>query len=473
MASDRAARLLRQGCQRSMGVGALWARLVLRTMNAPPVRYAKNGTVHIAYSVLGDGPFDMIWCGGFVTHLEQAWEFPPLARMKRRLASFCRLIDFDKRGVGLSDRRSVVASLEEHMDDIRAVLDDAGSKKTVFLGVSEGGPAALLFAATYPERVSAVVAVGSYACAMRDPSQPWGATREQMEDFRKFLIANWGTGKDIGFWAPTAKNDQAYRDWWVKLERYGASPGAVADLTALYPDIDVRHALPLIQAPMLVIHAKNDRAIPVQAARVLAEKVPNARLVELDSVDHAPWLGDQDRVVEEIETFLSVDHSPPELERTLATVLCTDIVNSTAQAAADGDARWLRTIEAHNQIARREIERYRGRLIKTLGDGVLAIFDGPARAVRCAAAMRSEFSALGLSTRAGLHTGEVMFTGDDIEGIAVNIAARVAAQAGPGEVLTSATVRDLVIGSGLAFEDRGARTLKGVPGSWSICAAMV
>lgn len=440
-------------------------------MNIPATHYARNGDVHIAYSVVGDGPIDLVWCGGFVTHLEHAWEFPPLARMRRGLAGFSRLICFDKRGVGLSDRRNVVASLEVHMDDLRAVLDAAGASRPVLMGVSEGGPTSLLFTATYPDRVSALVLVNTYASMMRDESQPWGFTREAMEKWRQYLIDHWGGAVGLSQWAPSAKDDPAYVAWWAQHLKLGASPGAVADMTALYPDIDVRHALPLIHAPTLVLHARGDRAVPVEAGRNIAAAISGARLIELDSVDHAPWLGDLDRIVEEIELFLTGGHSEAVLDRVLATVLYTDLVNSTAQAATAGDAKWLQLMAQHEEIARREVERGRGRVIKMLGDGLLATFDGPARAVRCAIAMRTALGTLGLSMRAGLHTGEIRLSADDIGGIAVNIAARIVDLADPGEILASRTVRDLVIGSGVSFEDRGRRKLKGVPGSWSLCAA--
>jgi len=442
-------------------------------MIPPKPQYAKNGDVYIAFSTCGDAPIDLIWCGGFATHLENAWEFPPLARMKSRIAGFSRLIDFDKRGVGLSDRKSAVASLEVHMDDIRAVLDAAGSKRAVLFGLSEGVPAALLFAATFPERVSALVLIGGFASLLRDESQPWAFTRDGLEAFREATIAAWGTSAGVEHYAQSAKDDPIYKTWWEKQTRLAASPGAVADMMALYPDIDVRSALPLVQARTLVIHAKGDTAVPVQASRLIAAKVPNARLIELDSNDHAPWLGDQDRIIEEIETFLTGQHSTPVQERTLSTVLYTDIVGSTTRAATVGDDKWNEIMREHNDIARREIERGRGRLIKTLGDGVLATFDGPARAIRCAASIRSALGTLGVPIRAGLHTGEVAFDSQDISGMAVNIAARVVQLAESGEVLTSSTVRDLVIGSGLEFEDRGIHALKGVPGSWTLCAVRV
>ncbi len=439
-------------------------------MSIPATHYTRNGDVHIAYSVVGDGPIDLVWCGGFVTHLEHAWEFPPLARMRRRLSDFSRLICFDKRGVGLSDRKNVVASLEVHMDDLRAVLDAVGASRPVLLGISEGGPTSLLFTATYPDRVAALVLINTYASMMQDESQPWGFTREAMEKWRQHLVANWGGPVGLSLWAPTAKNDAAYAAWWAQHLKLGASPGAVADMTALYPDIDVRHALPLIHAPTLVLHATGDRAVPVQAGRSIAQAIPGARLIELESIDHAPWLGDLDRIVNEIEVFLTGRHSEATLDRVLATVLYTDIVNSTAQAVSAGDAKWLQLMTQTEEIARREVERGRGRVIKMLGDGLLATFDGPARALRCAEAMRAALGTLGLSIRAGLHTGEIRLGPDDIGGIAVNIAARIVDLAEPGELLASRTVRDLVIGSGVTFEDRGRRKLKGIPGSWSLCA---
>ncbi|MBI1186608.1 MAG: alpha/beta fold hydrolase [Alphaproteobacteria bacterium] len=440
-------------------------------MTVPPTRYARNGDVHIAYSTSGDGPIDLVWCAGFVTHLEYAYEYPRLAHLIRRLGGFTRLVRFDKRGVGLSDRRNVVASFETHMDDLRAVMDAAGVERAAIMGVSEGGPTALLFAATYPERVSALVLVNSYACQMRDEDQPWGFAASDVELWRQHMVDNWGRAIGLSQWAPSVKNDAVYKAWWEQYLKLGASPGAVADMTALYPHIDVRNVLPVIQAPTLVIHAAGDRAVPIQSGRALASAIPNARLVELDSVDHAPWLGDLERVVEEIEVFLTGQPSAPALDRVLATVLYTDLVDSTAQAAKAGDARWGQLMSEHETIARREIERASGRTIKFLGDGVLATFDGPVRAIRCAQAMRAAMATLGVEMRAGLHTGEISLAAADVGGIAVNIAARIVERAGPGDVLTSSTVRDLVIGSGVGFDDRGVHELKGVPGTWTLCAA--
>lgn len=440
-------------------------------MRAPPVRYVKNGDTHIAYSVIGEGPIDIVFVLGFVTHLDVMWEHPPLARMLKRLSSFSRLILFDKRGVGLSDRAQAVSTLEERMDDMRAVMDDSGVKRAAIMGVSEGAPMSLLFAATYPERVQALVIFGGYATMHARDDHP-GLDPEILAAFRVRMIERWGTPWSLRYWAPTMKDDPAFREWWARYLRMSASPGAADALMALYPEIDVRHVLKTISAPTLVMHPEEDLIAPIGAGEYIAAHTPGARLVRIPGIDHLPWVGaNADRVVEETQEFLTGAPAPAEHDRVLATVLYTDIVESTAHAARLGDAQWRKVLDAHAALSAREIGRARGRLVKSTGDGVLATFDGPARAVRCAAALREGAGQLGITLRAGLHTGEIeLMDDDDVSGIAVHIGARVAALAGAGEIFASGTVKDLVTGSGIAFADRGAHALKGVPGEWRLFA---
>ncbi|MGE0045293.1 MAG: alpha/beta fold hydrolase [Hyphomonadaceae bacterium] len=440
-------------------------------MDVPETRYVKNGDTYIAYAVLGEGPIDLVLVLGFATHLELMWEHPPLARMLRRLASFSRLILFDKRGVGLSDRAQVVATLEERMDDVRAVMDAVGSERAAILGVSEGAPMSLLFAATYPERVQALIIFGGYTTVTPREDHPAGFERAFLDAFNGRMVERWGTPWSVKFWAPSMRQDPAFRAWWPRYLKMAASPGAATSLMSLYPEIDVRHALKTISAPTLVLHPEQDLISPLGAGQYIAEHVKGARLVVLPGADHLPWVGaNADRLSDETQEFLTGARAAPEPDRVLATVLYTDIVNSTAHAATMGDARWRGMLDEHASLARREIDRARGRLVKTTGDGVLATFDGPARAVRCASALRAGVARLGLSMRAGLHAGEIELMGDEVSGIAVHIGARIAAMAGEGEILTSSTVKDLVTGSGIGFAERGAHALKGVPGEWRVFA---
>jgi pimeloyl-ACP methyl ester carboxylesterase len=439
--------------------------------SVPETRYTKSGDVHIAYQVLGDGPLDLVFVPGFVSHLEYQWEEPSSARVLRRLASFARLIRFDKRGTGLSDRGGPVPTLEQRMDDVRAVMDAVGSRRAALLGVSEGGPMSLLFAATHPDRTSALVLYGSYARRAWAPDHPWGRTEADMSALFERMDREWGGPVGIETWAPSRAHDERYLRWWSNYLRLSASPGGAIDVMRMNMQIDVRHVLPAIRVPTLVLHRTGDRLTMVEQARYMARAIPGARLVELAGDDHSPFTGDQDAIVGEIEEFLTgIRHSPEESDRVLATVLFTDIVNSTARAAALGDRRWREILSQHHEAVRRELERFRGKEIDTAGDGFLAVFDGPARAIRCAGRIVDAVRSVGLDVRAGLHTGECELVGDKVSGIAVHIGARVAALAAPGEVLVSSTVKDLVAGSGLAFEPRGAHTLKGVPGEWAVFA---
>jgi class 3 adenylate cyclase len=434
----------------------------------PETHYAKSGDVNIAYQVLGEGPLDLVLVPGFVSHLELDWEEPRYAHFLERLASFSRLILFDKRGTGLSDRPGGLPDLETRMDDVRAVMDAARSERAALFGYSEGGPMAILFAATYPERTSALVLYGAYA-KRQDPDDdyPWCPTTEEREAYAAEVEHTWGAEADLGTMAPNA--DDAMVRWWRRRARASASPGAARDLILMNSQIDVRHVLPSARVPTLCLHRTGDHDTRVEEGRYIAERIPGARFVELAGEDHFPSIRG-DEIVDEVEEFLTGVRRGPQPDRLLATVLFTDIVGSTVKAAEVGDRRWRELLELHNATVRRELERFRGREVGTVGDGFLAVLDGPARAIRCACAIRDAILALGLEIRAGLHTGEVEIVGDDVAGIAVHTGARVAALARAGEVLVSQTVKDLVAGSGIEFEERGEHELKGVPGMWRLYA---
>ncbi len=439
-------------------------------MKRPDIRYVRSGDTHIAYQVAGDGPIDLVFVPGFVSHLEYQWELPAGARLFERLTSFSRLIRFDKRGTGLSDRAVDVPTLEQRMDDVRVVMDAVRSERAAVFGISEGGPMCALFAATYPGRTSALILYGSFARIAWAADLPWGRTMEEQQARLASFERSWGTGAIVESFAPSTAADVGIRQWWANFERLSASPGAMLTTLRMNYEIDARHILPLIQVPTLVVHRTGDRVVRVEHGRYLAERIPNARYVELPGTDHAPWAGDVDALTSEIEEFLTGVRREAEPDRVLATLVFTDIVGSTERAASLGDHRWRGLLEQHHAAIRRELARFRGLEIDTAGDGFLATFDGPARAIRCAAAISDAVGTLGLQVRAGLHTGEVELMGGRIGGIAVHIGARVAAEAGPGEILVSHTVKDLVAGSGLRFADRGIRTLKGVPGEWRLFA---
>jgi pimeloyl-ACP methyl ester carboxylesterase len=434
-------------------------------MPVPETRYARSGDVHIAYSVTGDGPIDLVYVPGFVSHLELNWEDAAYARFLRRLASFSRLIVFDKRGTGMSDRvpADALPSLETRMDDVRAVLDAAGSERAALLGVSEGGPMCALYAATYPQRTTALIMLASYAV------EDWPDA--QIEAFCAWIEGHWGDGAEpLKLLAPSIAGDMHAQNWLGTYFRTAASPGAAIALTRMNSHIDVRDILHAVRVPALVLHRAGDGNIPPTLGREVAAAIPGARFVEVPGGDHFPWVGDQDAILAEIEEFLTGERPHHEPDRVLATVMYTDIVSSTEQLASVGDRKWHDLLEAHNVVVRRELARFRGREVSTAGDSFLATFDGPARAIRCARAIEDALRPLGIEVRAGLHTGECEIIGDDIGGIAVHTGARVAALAGGGEVLVSSTVKDLVAGSGIEFTDRGAHALKGVPGEWRIFA---
>jgi pimeloyl-ACP methyl ester carboxylesterase len=434
----------------------------------PETRYAKSGNVNIAYQVVGDGPLDLVFVLGWVSHLDYIWEESGYARFLRRLASFSRLILFDKRGTGLSDRGVELPTLEQRMDDVRAVMDAVGAERAALAGMSEGGPMCALFAATYPERTSALIMIGSYARRLWAPDYQWATTAEEHEAFLQVIEQGWGGPVGLAMRAPSLADDEWFRKWWATYLRMSASPGAALALTAMNAEIDVRNVLPVVSVPTLIIHRSGDRAIPVESGRHLATHIPGARLAELPGDDHLPFVGDQDVILDEIEEFLTGMRHGGDLDTVLATVLFTDIVGSTERAIQEGDRRWRELLEAHHALVRQELGRFRGREVNTMGDGFLATFDGPARAIRCASAIATGLQRLGLQIRAGVHTGECQLVGDQVGGIAVHTGARIAALAGPGEVLVSSTVKDLVAGSGLQFEDRGMHRLKGIADEWRL-----
>lgn len=439
----------------------------------PETRYARSGSVNIAYQVIGDGPFDLVYVPGWVTNLEYAWENPLVERYYQRLASFSRLILFDKRGTGLSDRVPISAlpTLEQRMDDVRAVMDAVGTERAALFGHSEGGNMCVLFAATYPDRTIALVTYGIYVKRIWSPDYPWAPTPEERESWLNRVAKDWGGVVDLDTLAPSLAHDPEFRRWWSTYLRVSASPAAAVALGRMNTQIDVTAILPTVSVPTLVLHRVGDRDIRIEEARYIADHIPGARLVEFPGDDHLPWTRDMDLALDEVERFLTGSIRRPVSDRVLATVLFTDIVDSTAMAASLGDERWREVLETHLMRARRELERFRGREIKTTGDGFLATFDGPARAIRCACAIRDSARGGGLEIRAGLHTGECEVLNGDIGGIAVHIASRVVAEADPGEVLVSRTVKDLVAGSGIELEGRGRHQLKGLDAEWQLFAA--
>jgi pimeloyl-ACP methyl ester carboxylesterase len=436
----------------------------------PTTRYARSGTVSIAYQVVGDGPRDLVNVAGWVSHLEAGWDEPRQARFRRRLASFSRLILFDKRGTGMSDRVADrdLPTLEERMDDVRAVMDAADSERAAIVGQSEGGGMAMLFAATYPERTTALITIGAYSRRIWDPEYPWAPTPEERQQFFDWIEGNWGGEVDPSTLAPSLALDEAFKQELARYFRLSASPGSALALAKMNTQIDVRQVLPTIRVPTLVLHRTGDMDANIAEGKYIAERIPGAKFVELPGVDHLPWAGNQEDILDEIEEFLTGIRPVPQPDRMLATVLFTDIVGSTERAASLGDKAWRDALEQHHALVRRELAHFRGQEISTTGDGFLATFDGPARAVRCAVTIRDRLRESGLEVRAGVHTGECERMGDNIGGLAVHIGARVAGLAGPGEVLASSTVKDLVSGSGIVFEDRGSQSLKGVPGEWRL-----
>ena len=439
---------------------------------ARTIRYADSDGTQIAYEVFGSGPRDLVFVHGWVTNLELLWEQPRVARALERLGSFCRVINFDKRGTGLSDRVPIehLPTLEQRMDDVRAVMDAVRSERAILFGHSEGGPMCALFAAAYPERTEALIMYGSFAARHREPDYPCAPTFEERERHKRALREGWGGMMHLPDLAPGVMGDDEFVEWWTRYLRSSASPAAAVALTSMNTETDVRAVLPTIRVPTLIIHRRDDRRVDVRGSRWMAQQIPDVRYVELPGEDHLIW-ADPNPIFDVVEEFVTGVPPAEVPDRVLMTVLFTDIVASTETAAAAGDAAWRRTLDRHDELVRRYVRRYKGWEIKSTGDGFLAAFDGPARAVRCAQAIADSVVTLGLEIRAGLHTGEVEIRSDDIRGLAVHIAARVAALAGGGEVRTSRTVRDLVAGSGISFISQGTRELKGVPGDWEIFAA--
>lgn len=436
-------------------------------MDLPETRYARSGELNIAYQVLGEGPLDVVFVPGIISHLDLQWGIPGTQRFFERLASFSRVILFDKRGTGLSDPIAGPAPLEERMDDLRAVMDAAGSKRAAIIGLSEGGPLAILFSATYPERVSALALCGTFACSTLDAADnPGGEASVQAELAIRETMREWGSGKTMRLFAPSTEGTPM-RQGMAAFERSAASPRMAHALWDMATEIDVRDVLPTIGVPTLVVHREHE-LVPVEHARYMASHIPGAKLVVLPGEDHIPFFGDVDRYVGEIEAFLTSPLAEQLPERVLTTVLFTDIISSTEQASELGDRRWRELLEEHYSLVRELLERFRGREVSTTGDGFLASFDGPARAIRCGQALIERLSDSGISIRAGIHTGECEVIGDDLAGIAVHIGARIAALGRPRELLVSSTVKDLVVGSGISFEHHGEHALKGVSDPWRV-----
>ncbi|HVF43165.1 MAG TPA: alpha/beta fold hydrolase [Pyrinomonadaceae bacterium] len=436
----------------------------------PETMYARSGEVNIAYQVVGNAPLDIVFVMGWVSHLEYFWREPSFARFLTRLASFSRLILFDKRGTGLSDRVPInkLPTLEQRMDDVRAVMDAVGSERAALIGVSEGGPMCSLFAATYPEKTLALVMMGTYAKRVRDDDYPWAPTAEERRHFFEEIRQHWGGPVGLEERAPTVAHDPRFREWWATYLRMGASPGAALALTQMNAEIDVRHVLPSVHVPTLVIHRADDQCLKVEEGRYVAGRIPGARYVELPGRDHLPFVGDQDVILDEVEEFLTGARHAHEPDRVLATVLFTRIVDTQERASRLGAGRWQGIIQGLRAYVRKEVEWFRGREIDMVGDRPLAIFDGPARAVRCAYAIVEYASRLGVEMRAGLHTGECDVVDGKVGGVAPEIGVRVANRAAAGEVLVSNTVKDLVAGSGIRFEDRGEHALGRVLGEWRL-----
>jgi len=445
--------------------------MTVRSRASQPVtQYAKSGDLHIAYQVIGDGPIDLVIVPGWVSHIEIVWQEPKAAAFLRRLAEFSRLILFDKRGTGMSDPVSYAPPVDERMDDIGAVMDAAGSQRAALLGYSEGGALALVFAASHPQRISGVIAYASFARILRSPDYRMGFPEGAISEW----LATFGRAREHGDFydvvVPSRRGDEEFREWFGRITRQSASPRMMELFWRANLMIDIRSLLSSIRVPVLVAHRAEDQLVRVEHGRYLAEHIPGAKYVELDGGDHWPWFGDTETVVQEVEEFLTGTRHAPPADRVLATVMFTDLVDSTAHLAHLGDHAWKQLLDQHDSITERQIERFRGRLVKHTGDGILATFDGPARAVECARAIQEANHAIGLQMRVGLHVGECELRGDDIGGLAVHTAARVADAAAPGEILVSSTLRDLVAGSGLEFTERGCHQLKGIPGEWTLFA---
>jgi pimeloyl-ACP methyl ester carboxylesterase/DNA-binding CsgD family transcriptional regulator len=444
----------------------------------PETQYARSGDVHIAYQVLGNGPLDLVSVPGWISHVEYDWELPAYARYHERLASFSRLIRFDKRGTGLSDRVSIteLPTLEQRMDDVRAVMDAVGSERAVLMGSSEGAPLSILFAATYPERTVALVLYGAEARAIAAPGYPWEAFPSDPEEREAWFDSRmrvWGTVDELFAFGPSQTGDERFMEWASTRRRLGASPGAAFALLRMNVEIDVRHVLPAIRVPTLIVHRTDDQVVPVGGARYIAAHIAGSQYVELPGADHHQWLGDHDAILDTIEEFVTGRRHVADANRILTTVMVVGIADAMSHIAVLGDRRWRELLHEYQDRARREVARFRGHPVRVTGEDAVATFDGPARAVQCARAICDAARELGIATRAGLHTGEVDIADDEIDGITVQVAARIAATADSDEVLVSGTVRDLVAGSGLAFVERGTLAVPGVPHEWRLSALAV
>lgn len=431
-------------------------------------RYAHSGDTHIAYQVAGSGPLDLVFVMGWVSSIDWYWAEPRVAHFMQRLAGFSRLILFDKRGTGLSDRVAELPTLEQRMDDVRAVMDAVGSRRAALFGISEGAAMCALFAATYPDRTAALAIYGGYAKRQWDPDYPWAPTPDERQEFFTAIERDWGGVVDLETLAPGAIGDEAFRTWWAAYLRRSASPGDALALARMNTEIDIRSILPAIRVPTLIVHRTGDLDIEVGGARYLAEHIPGAKYVELPGDDHLVFVGDQEAILREVELFLTGALPAPELDRILATLLITGIVGAAATAVRLGDRAWAEVMAAHDSLVREQLARFRGREVKTTIGGFLAAFDGPARAIRCASAIVEAGHGLGITLRAGLHAGECEMAGDELGGVALQIAERVFDRATPGEVVVSSTVKDLVAGAGLRFEELESRLLTGPAAGWRL-----
>ena len=436
----------------------------------PDTRYARLDDSYIAFQVVGNAPRDIVFLSAWFSHVDGRWEEPRFAAMLRRISGFSRLILFDKRGSGASDPLPAGdPTWEEWSDDILAVMDAAGSDRATIVGVGDSGPMAILLAAHHPERVSSLVLVNTGARLTRGGDDyPWGMTSDDVERFLERSRKTWGTGGITDVFGPSVADDERYRQWWARFQRMGASPGRAVRMARLIFGMDARRALPEIRVPTLVVHRRDFRLFPVELGRYLAERIAGARLVELDGADGFVYLGDMNAIVDEIEEFVTGIRRAPEVDRALATVLITDMIGSTDLAVKLGDRRWREILDRHDEIVRQQLAVHRGRLHRATGDGILATFDGPGRAIRCAFEIRDQLRRSDVEIRTGIHTGEIEIRGNEIGGIAVHIAARLMTEAGPGEVIASETVKALTTGMDVAFVDRGMRALKGVPDQWRL-----
>jgi pimeloyl-ACP methyl ester carboxylesterase/class 3 adenylate cyclase len=438
----------------------------------PETRYARVGSISIAYQVVGNGPLDLVYIPSWISNVEENWDEPGYARFLRRLASFSRLILFDKRGTGLSDRVSQTPTLEQRIEDVLAVMSAVGSARAALFGSTEGSAMGALFAATYPERTRALIMYGAYAKRIRTMDYPWGPTLEERHQFYDMLMREWGGPTALDLLARSVKGNERFRAWWAGYLRRSTSPGAALALTQMNTEIDIRHILPSIRVPTLVIHRTADPLCPVEGGRFIASHIPGASYVELQGIDHLPFVGDVDALVDPIQEFLTGMPPVGDIDRVLTTILMLDIADSTGHVIRLGDTRWRALLESFRMLVRQELGRFHGDERNVTGDGFVATFDGPGRAIRCAMAVVDEVRSLGIEARAGLHTGECAVRGPELDGIAVHIAERVASFAGASEVIVSSVVRDLVIGSNIMLESRGRHTLKGLSSMWHLFAVV-